>query len=65
MNIRSLVTRIRALAAKVPTNKHAPRLCVVTSDDPADVREAKLATAERTGDLILDVELYEPSEVAL
>jgi len=40
----------------VPTNKHAPRLCVVTSDDPADVREAKLATAERTGDPILDVD---------
>jgi len=64
MNIRSLVTRIRALAAKCPEQARAETLRRHVRRSRGRPR-SELATAERTGDPILDVELYEPSEVAL
>jgi len=59
MQFRSLVSRIRALAERIPSPTRTPRLCIITSDNaPAD-RAAKLAEAERRGDPILEVELFE------
>jgi len=69
MSIRSLVTRTRALEAKMPAPTRTPRICVVTSHDPADVREARIAEAERAGDQIIEVAFVktptERGEVAL
>ena len=59
MGIQNLAIRIRALAARVPTNKRTPKLCVVTSGDSTDIREARIAEAERVGDPILEVEFFE------
>ena len=65
MNLKGIENRARALEEKMPTPTRTPRLCVVTSDEPADVREAKIAEAERLGDRIVEVVLVEtPSEPA-
>jgi hypothetical protein len=63
MNMRTIKTRLAAAAARMPTDKRQPRVCVVTSaDDPAEC-EARIAEAEQLGDPIIEVTLFEtPTE---
>jgi hypothetical protein len=62
VSLRDLRSRVSALAARVPTAMRTPRLCVVTSDEPADMRAARIAEAERAGDPILEVTLFDHNE---
>ena len=62
MDLKSLRQRLTALAAKVPASRRVPRLCIVTNNDPECERVARMAEAERLGDPILDVTLFEPTD---
>lgn len=59
MDLRRIKIRVETAAAKLPPATRTPRLCVVTSAEPADVREAKIAEAERLGDPVLEVVFIE------
>jgi hypothetical protein len=58
-DLRNIKNRLDAASAKLPPAERAPRLCIVTSEDTPDIREAKLTEAARTGDPILEVAFFE------
>jgi hypothetical protein len=62
MNLRTISRKIAALAERVPVPRRVPRLCIVTNNDPECDRVARMADAERLGDPILDVTLFEPTD---
>ena len=60
MDLKNISRRVAACAARIPTSKRTPKLCIVFSGDPN--AEKNRRAAEAVGDPILNVTLLEPTD---
>jgi hypothetical protein len=57
MDLRTISRRVAACAARIPTTKRTPKLCIVMAGDPDGDR--KCHEAEAAGDPVLHVTLFD------
>lgn len=64
MNLGKLRIRLEAVEAKTPKGERRPRLVTIMSTDAPAVRGRLLAEAEREGNPVLEIELFNSDEAS-